>query len=81
MTRSKADEVLTQFDSLKRRILSRQSEGGWPYRHPMIYKTLREIFNQGLYTDAGESALKEVNSRIKRIYRRYRGEEKDGQSF
>lgn len=81
MTRSEADEILFQLDSLKRRILSRQNEGFWSYLHPMIYNVSGDKFNQGFYADAVESALKEVNSRIKRIYRRYRGEEKDGQDL
>lgn len=81
MTRSEADEILIQLDSLKRRILSRQNEGFWSYLHPMIYQVSGDKFNQGFYADAVESAMKEVNSRIKRIYRRYRGEEKDGQDL
>ena len=81
MTRSEADEILIQLDSLKRRILSRQNEGFWSYLHPLIYKVSGDKFNQGFYADAVESAMKEVNSRIKRIYRRYRGEEKDGQDL
>ena len=81
MTRSVADEILIQLDSLKRRILSRQNEGFWSYLHPLIYKVSGDKFNQGFYADAVESAMKEVNSRIKRIYRRYRGEEKDGQDL
>lgn len=81
MTRSEADEILIQLDFLKRRILSRQNEGFWSYLHPMIYNVSGNKFNQGFYSDAVESALKEVNSRIKRIYRRYRGEEKDGQDL
>lgn len=81
MTRSEADEILIQLDSLKRKILSRQNEGFWSYLHPIIYKVSGDKFNQGFYADAVESAMKEINSRVKKIYRRYRKEEKDGQDL
>lgn len=81
MIQQEADIILEQLNLLKERVLLKQNEGFWSYLHPMIYKVSGNKFNQGFYADSVESAMKEVNSRIKRIYKRYRGEEKDGQDL
>lgn len=81
MVSQEADIILEQLNRLKERVLLRQNEGFWSYLHPMIYKVSGTKFNQGFYADSVESAMKEVNSRIKRIYKRYRKEEKDGQDL
>ena len=81
MIPQEADIILEQLNLLKERVLLKQNEGFWSYLHPMIYKVSGNKFNQGFYADSVESAMKEVNSRIKRIYKRYRGEEKDGQDL
>lgn len=76
-----ADIILKQLNLLKERVLLKQNEGFWSYLHPMIYNVSGTKFKQGFYADSVESAMKEVNSRIKRIYKRYHGEEKDGQDL
>lgn len=81
MVSQEADIILEQLNRLKERVLLRQNEGFWSYLHPMIYNVSGTKFNQGFYADSVESAMKEVNSRIKRIYKRYRKEEKDGQDL
>lgn len=81
MVRSEADIILIQLDLLKRRVLAKENEGFWSYIHPLIYQVSEERFHNGFYADAVEAALKEVNSRVKRLYKKYRGEEKDGQDL
>ena len=46
--------------------------------HPLIKMVSMNKFNDGYYADAVESAFKEINSRIKRLYMSQCGEEKDG---
>lgn len=81
MMRSEADTIMVQLDLLKRRILTKENEMFWIYIHPLISKISKDKFNSGFYADAVESALKEINSRVKRIYRKYRSDEKDGQDL
>lgn len=81
MDKSEGDVILVQLDLLKRRILSRQNEDFWSYIHPLIFQVSEERFHSGFYADAVESALKEVNSRVKKLYRKYRDEERDGQDL
>lgn len=81
MVRREADTILVQLQSLKEKILAKQNEGFWSYIHPRIYSVAGDKFNQGFYADAVESAMKEINSRIKRIYKHHTGEEKDGQDL
>lgn len=70
-----------QLDSLKRRVLAKENEEFWSYVHPLIYQVSEKRFHSGFYADAVEAALKEVNARVKSIYKKYRGEEKDGQDL
>ena len=81
MSRSEGDIILIQLDLLKRRVLARENEGFWSYIHPLIYQVSEERFHSSFYADAVEAALKEVNSRVKRLYKKYRNEEKDGQDL
>ena len=81
MIRSEADAIMLQLNLLKQRVLAKQNEGFWSYLHPIINRVSGDKFIQGFYADAVESALKEVNSRVKQIYKQYRGEEKDGQDL
>ncbi len=81
MVRSEADIILIQLDLLKRRVLAKENKGFWSYIHPLIYQVSEERFHGGFCADAVEAALKEVNSRVKRLYKKYRGEEKDGQDL
>lgn len=81
MTRAEADTILTQLDSLKRKILVRDNDGFWPYVHPRICCVSKDKFTGCFYADAVESAFKEVNFRVKQLYRKHRGEERDGQDL
>lgn len=48
------------------------------YFHPLIKEISQKKLNDGHYADAVESAFKEINSRVKKLYIDIRGEEKDG---
>ena len=50
----------------------------WAFMHPQILKVSKSRFEDGYYADAVESAFKEINSRVKRLYQFITGEEKDG---
>lgn len=81
MIRKEADAILVQLDCLKRKMLTRENMSLWPYIHPRIEHVSKEKFNHGFYADAVESAFKEVNHRVKQIYKKQRNEEKDGQDL
>lgn len=50
----------------------------WQLIHSQIANVCIKRFNDGHYADAVESAMKEVNLRVKGICKRYNNEEKDG---
>jgi len=73
-----ADIIMIQLEKLHRRLLTQINEGFWSYVHPLITAISQQKFVNRHYADAVESAFKEINSRLKKIYRKQRGEEKDG---
>ena len=81
LIRQEADTILIQLEELKRKMLSRENMPLWVYIHPRIERVAREKYNHGFFADAVESAFKEVNHRVKQIYLKQRGEEKDGQDL
>ncbi len=50
----------------------------WAFIHPQILQVSKQRFIDGYYADAVESAFKEINTRVKRLYQMQTGEEKDG---
>ena len=46
--------------------------------HPIVYKTSYKKFKDRYYADAVEAAIKEINVRIKNLYKKYKGKELDG---
>lgn len=50
----------------------------WTLVNPKIQKVAKKKFETGFYTDAIESALKEINSTVKKIVKNKIGEELDG---
>lgn len=46
--------------------------------HPIIYKTSYKKLNDGYYAESVEAAIKEINVRIKNLYKKYKGKELDG---
>ena len=81
MIREEADTILVQLESLKRKMLTHENVSLWPYIHPRIERVSKKKFNDGFFADAVESAFKEVNHRVKQIYKKQRNEEKDGQDL
>ena len=50
----------------------------WENIHPQIISVAKGRFNDGHYADAVEAAFKEINTRVKKIYRDRTSVEKDG---
>ena len=46
--------------------------------HPVIYKTSYKKFVDGYYAEAVESAIKEINYRSKKLFKKYKEKELDG---
>ena len=46
--------------------------------HELIIKSSLKKYEDGHYADSVESALKEINDRLKKMFKKYRNEEKDG---
>lgn len=46
--------------------------------NPNILKVVYKKFIDGYYSEAVESAIKEINSRLKKLYKKYKNEELDG---
>jgi len=81
MIRSEADIILVQLEILKRHLLRKEHDVCWDYIHPAIIAVSKSKLIDGYYSDAVESALKEVNSRVKKLYKKIRNEERDGQDL
>lgn len=81
MVRQEADVILVELENLKRVLLKRKYENFWEYVHPQIKNVAENKFFDGYYADSVESAFKEINSRVKQIYLKYKNEEKDGRDL
>lgn len=81
MLRSEADIIVEQLEKIKRRVLAQENEAFWEYVHPKIKVLVFEKFIGKHYADCVETAFKEINSRLKEIYKKQKGEEKDGASL
>ena len=46
--------------------------------HPLVYKVSYKKFSDKYYADAVESSIKELNTRAKKLYKKYRHKELDG---
>ena len=81
MAQHEADIILVEIEKLHRRILKQDNEAFWSHIHPLILAVSEYKLIDGHYADAVESAMKAINSRLKKIYRKERNEEKDGVSL
>lgn len=52
--------------------------GIWQYMHKEICRVSSQRFHDGHFADAVECAFKEINTRVKNLYLKITGEEKDG---
>ena len=50
----------------------------WDDIHPLIVTVSKQRFESGFYSDAVEAAYKEINDRVKSIYKAATGKESDG---
>lgn len=50
----------------------------WDNIHPQVISVVKTRFDNGLYADAVEAAFKEINMRVKKIYKDRTSIEKDG---
>lgn len=66
------DEELKKFDEGK------YLPGFWKLIHQDIIRVSKKLFEDGHYAHSVESAFKEVNSRVKKLYLSKTGDEKDG---
>ena len=78
LIRKEADTIMVELEKLHRRMLLQKNEEFWLYIHPMIIQVVQQKMIDGHYADSIESAFKEINSRLKKIYSKHRSEEKDG---
>lgn len=73
-------QILEVLKFLKKDLSNPQPDI-WLYGHPTVIMKSKKLFEDGHYASAVEAAFKEINSRIKKIYLKYRHEEKDGQAL
>lgn len=79
LTLGEANKILVLLDGIRRFFLKRYYlEPFWVNVHPRIRTVTQNRMKSGEYADAVEAAFKEINSRIKAIVLKVRGEEKDG---
>ena len=71
MTVGEFNIILTQLEKIQLIILENKNEPFWQYIHPVIKELVFIKYNSKQYADAVESAFKEINSRLKKIYRKY----------
>ena len=71
MTVGEFNIILTQLEKIQLIILENKNEPFWQYIHPVIKELVFIQYNSKQYADAVESAFKEINSRLKKIYRKY----------
>ena len=71
MTVDEFNIILTQLEKIQLIILENKNEPFWQYIHPVIKELVFIKYNSKQYADAVESAFKEINSRLKKIYRKY----------
>jgi len=81
LNNKEADIILTGLENLRLIILARQNgykETFWEFIHPSIIKVSQKKFIEENLADSIESAFKEINMRVQKIYFKISGEHKDG---
>lgn len=71
MVVEEADIILEQLEKIKLILLEKKNEYFGQYIHPIIKELVFVKYNSKQYADAVESAFKEINSRLKKIYRKH----------
>ena len=83
LTNQEANIILENLEELKRTILrvkvdESQDRIIFNFIHPQIKFVSQNKYFSGYYADSVESAFKEINSRLKKIYRKHKKVELDG---
>ena len=83
LTNDEANNILGNLEELKRIILRKRVDESQDKKffniiHSKIKCVSQDKFFSGYHADSVESAFKEINSRLKRIYRKHKKEERDG---
>jgi len=66
------------LDSINIKLNTKIQEEIEFHLHKKISDVSLQKYNDGYYADAVESAIKEINSRLKKMYRKFKNEELDG---
>jgi uncharacterized protein (TIGR02391 family) len=84
LTNQEANIILENLEEIKRIVLRTrvdESQDRMIFNsiiHPLIKHVSRDKYFSGFYADSVECAFKEINSRLKKIYRKHKKEELDG---
>lgn len=72
------EQVYNPLEKTISAYLSGADDSFWRIIHPEIIKISKKKFDDGHYADSVESSFKEINLRVKEIYKTHKNEEKDG---
>lgn len=81
MTIPEAGIISENLELLRRHVLQARNEPFWKYIHPLLLPIIQPKFLAQQYADCVESAFKEINSRLKKLYRKFRNKELDGNNL
>lgn len=86
LTRGEADIILVNLEGLKRKHLESKSVDRLDKifmgaMHPIIVDICEKKFLDGHYADSVESAFKEIDTRLKKLYKKYKNKELSGKDL
>jgi len=84
MINDEANAILTGLENIRQEMLERANghkDPIWAYIHPTIIKVAQPLFLDRHFSEAVQSAIVEINARIKKIRIRIDGEELDGDTL
>ena len=86
LTRGEANTILINLEELKRKFLElkyidKRDKIFFETIHPLLVSVCKKKFLDGHYADSVESAFKEIETRLKKLYKKYKSEELFGQDL
>ena len=86
LTRGEANIILVNLEGLKRKLLElkyvdRVDKMFFGIMHPIIVNICEKKFLDGHYADSVESAFKEIDTRLKKLYKKYKNKELSGKDL
>ena len=86
LTRGEANIILVNLEGFKRKLLETKSADRvdkifFGTMHPTIVNVSEKKFLDGHYADSVESAFKEIDTRLKKLYKKYKDEELYGKEL